>query len=49
MYKAAGPDNYRYGWEPEDEERNPEGKSITWLECEEAAVSLDEVERILAE
>lgn len=28
---------HRYGWVPEDQERNPEGKSITWLECEEAA------------
>ncbi len=27
---------HRYGWVPEDEKRNPEGKSITWLECEEA-------------
>jgi hypothetical protein len=27
---------HRYGWVPEDEERNPEGKSITWLECQEA-------------
>jgi len=27
---------YRYGWVPEDPSRNPEGKSITWLECEEA-------------
>jgi len=27
---------HRYGWMPEDEKRNPDGKSITWLECEEA-------------
>ena len=27
---------HRYGWVPEDPQRNPEGKSITWLECEEA-------------
>jgi formylglycine-generating enzyme required for sulfatase activity len=27
---------HRYGWVPEDEEHNSEGKSITWLECEEA-------------
>jgi len=27
---------HRYGWVPEDRARNPEGKSITWLECEEA-------------
>ena len=27
---------HRYGWVPEDRKCNPEGKSITWLECEEA-------------
>jgi hypothetical protein len=27
---------HRYGWIPEDDARNPNGKSITWLECEEA-------------
>ena len=26
----------RYGGVPEDKKRNPDGKSITWLECEEA-------------
>jgi hypothetical protein len=28
-----------YGWVPEDPKRNPEGKSITWLECEEAVAN----------
>jgi len=28
---------HRYGWVPEDEKHNPEGRSITWLECEQAA------------
>jgi len=32
---------HRYGWVPEDAARNPEGKSITWLECEEAAGKKD--------
>ncbi len=27
---------HRYGWVPEDPARNPEGRSITWLECKEA-------------
>jgi hypothetical protein len=27
---------HRYGWTPEDTARNPDDKSITWLECEEA-------------
>ncbi len=27
---------HRFGWVPEDNGRNPDGKSITWLECEEA-------------
>jgi hypothetical protein len=27
---------HRYGWVPEDTKRNPDSKSITWLECEEA-------------
>ncbi|EGV28619.1 Sulphatase-modifying factor protein [Thiorhodococcus drewsii AZ1] len=27
---------HRFGWVPEDANRNPDGKSITWLECEEA-------------
>ncbi len=30
---------HRYGWVPEDPKHNPEGKSITWLECEEAAAN----------
>ncbi len=30
---------HRYGWVPEDEECNPEGKSITWLECKEAVAN----------
>ena len=27
---------HRYGWVPEDGAHNSEGKSITWLECEQA-------------
>ncbi|MCP3868421.1 MAG: DUF4062 domain-containing protein [Gammaproteobacteria bacterium] len=27
---------HRCGWVPDDKKRNPDGKSITWLECEEA-------------
>lgn len=27
---------HRYGWVPEDSTKNPDGKSITWLECEHA-------------
>ena len=30
---------HRYGWVPEDQEHNSEGKSITWLECEEATAN----------
>ena len=34
---------HRYGWVPEEAGRNPEGKSITWLECEEAEANGKEV------
>ncbi|MCP5023840.1 MAG: SUMF1/EgtB/PvdO family nonheme iron enzyme, partial [bacterium] len=30
---------HRYGWVPEDPKHNPGGKSITWLECEEAVAN----------
>ncbi|MEJ2405364.1 MAG: SUMF1/EgtB/PvdO family nonheme iron enzyme [Candidatus Thiodiazotropha sp.] len=30
---------HRYGWVPDDKRHNPEGKSITWLECENAVDS----------
>ena len=30
---------HRYGWVPADPKRNPLGKSITWLECEEAVAN----------
>jgi hypothetical protein len=33
----------RYGWVPDDPKRNPEGKSITWLECEEAVANGQDV------
>jgi predicted NAD/FAD-dependent oxidoreductase len=36
---------HRYGWVPEDDARNPDGKSITWLECEEA---VDKGKHVLA-
>lgn len=30
---------HRYDWVPEDPQRNPSGKSITWLACEEAVAN----------